>query len=94
MTKRKWSSQEKWLIVLEGIKGHRKVADICTDHGIAQSQYYTWRDQFLSEGPKVFEHGKIDKKQERLARENAKLKRLVGELTLELKKNDELLWEE
>jgi len=90
MKRKKWDSKTKWLIILEGLKG-RKVADICSEHGIAQSQYYAWRDQFLSEGAKVFESAKIDRKQEQLQRENARLKNLVGELTLELKKNEEWL---
>lgn len=90
MTRKKWDSKTKWLIVLEGIKG-RKVADICNEHGIGQSQYYAWRDQFLSEGPKVFESAKTDRKQEKMKRENTRLKNLVGELTLELKKSEEWL---
>jgi transposase-like protein len=92
MTKkrRNWDSRTKWLIVLEGLKG-RSVADICTDHAITQSLYYKWRDQFLSEGYKVFETAKADQVQKRLSRENTHLKHLVGELTLELKKSEALL---
>ena len=87
MTRKRWDSKTKWLIVVEGLKG-RSVVDICTDHGISQSMYYKWRDQFLSKGHEVFNSAKIDQKQQRLARENQRLKNLVGELTLELKKND------
>ena len=90
MKRKKWDSKTKWFIVLEGLKG-RKVADICVEHGITQSQYYAWRDQFLSEGYKVFDKSRIDQKQDYLERQNAKLKNLVGELTLELKKNDDWL---
>ena len=86
MVKRKWDSKTKAEIVLQGIKG-RAVADICAEHGISQTQYYQWRDKFLSNMGSVFENG--NKQQERLLRQNAKLKRVIGELTLELKKNDE-----
>ncbi len=90
MRRRKWDSKTKWLVVLEGLKG-KTVAEICAGHNISQSQYYQWRDQFLSEGYKVFDKVKEDQRQVFLEKENNKLKNLVGELTYELKKNDELL---
>lgn len=89
MKRRKWDSKTKWLVVLEGLKG-KVVAEICTEHGISQSQYYQWRDQFLSDGYKVFDKAKDDQKHGFLEKENNKLKKLVGELTYELKKNDDL----
>ena len=91
MRRKKWDSKTKWLIVLEGLKG-RAVAEICAEYGISQSHYYQWRDRFLSKGYKVFDHAKEDQKQHYLEKENIKLKKLVGELTYELKKSDEL-WE-
>ena len=90
MKRKKWDSKTKWLIVLQGMKG-RLVAEICTEYGVAQSQYYKWRDQFMSEGYKVFDTAKASQKQQCLSNENKKLKSLVGELTLELKKSDELM---
>jgi len=69
----------------------QSISEICTEHGIAQSQYYQWRDQFLSNASKAFETKKIDAKHAHLEWENSKLKNLVGELTLEFKKTDELL---
>jgi len=42
--------------------------------------------QFLENIPKVFQANKQSKKEERLERENQKLKTMVGELTMELKK--------
>lgn len=89
MKRKKWDSKTKWHIVLEGIKG-RPVADICVEYNVAQSQYYKWRDQFLSEGHKLFDAAKADQRQLYIERENKKLKNLVGELTLELKKSEEL----
>lgn len=88
MRRNKWDSKKKWLIVLEGMRG-KAVAQICIEHQICQSQYYKWRDQFLSEGYKVFDSSKVDQKQLFLEKENQKLKALVGDLTLELKKNNE-----
>jgi transposase-like protein len=71
--------------VLEGLQG-KPVAELCNEHQINQSQYYQWRDQFLANASKAFEVHQDARKDARLARENARLKTLVGELTLELKK--------
>ncbi len=88
MKQRKWDPKAKAKIVLEGIKG-RPVAEICNECQICQSQYYQWRDQFLSNLDKVFDTPQKDSREIRLASENQKLRALVGELTLELKKTDE-----
>jgi transposase-like protein len=90
MQRRKWDAKMKAMIVLEGLKG-KPAAEICTEHQISQAQYYQWRDQFLAHAAKAFEVHEQSQREARLTRENAQLKALVGELTLELKKSDELL---
>jgi transposase-like protein len=90
MHRRKWDAKTKALIVLEGLKG-KPVAEICTEHHISQSQYYQWRDQFLANAGKAFEVQQHIRREAHLEQENTKLKKLVGELTLELKKSEELL---
>ena len=91
MKRRRFDAKMKAAVVLEGLKG-RPVAEICATHQIAQSMYYAWRDEFLRNATKAFEASKDSAREERLARENDRLKRVVGELTLELKKSDEELW--
>ena len=78
------------MIVLEGLKG-KPVAELCTEHQISQAQYDQWRDHFLAHAPQAFEVHEQSQREARLARENARLKTLVGALTLELKKSDEVL---
>ena len=90
MKTRKWTSQQKFTIVLEGVKG-KTVAQICSDHSIHQSMYYKWRDDFLSNAYKAFEKQKPDRKINRLKQENNKLKQIIGDLSLELKKNEGIL---
>jgi len=90
MKQRKWDGKTKARAVLEGIKG-RKVAEICNDYQISQAQYYQWRELFLSNLDKPFEAKKTTSREERLKTENQKLKSLIGELTLELKKTEEEL---
>ena len=75
------------MVVLQGLKG-KPVIDICREHQIAQSQYYQWRDQFLSNAEKIFDPD-ISQRESKLQTENAKLKHVIGELTLELKKNED-----
>lgn len=87
MKKRHWSSEQKLQIVMQGIKG-RAVSEICNEYQISQGQYYKWRDQFLANAGKVFEMPQQSQKEQRLERENERLKKVVGELTLELKKSD------
>jgi len=88
MKRRKWDAKTKALVVLQGLKG-RLVADICNEHQICQSEYYRWREEFLAKMPQIFENH--DQKEKHLIQENTKLKNLVGELSLELKKVNECL---
>lgn len=86
MNKQKWDGKTKAMIVMAGLKG-RSVAEICEEYQIRQNQYYKWRDQFLSNLPRVFEEA--TNQERKLRRENARLKKIVGELTIELKKAEE-----
>lgn len=89
MTQRKqWTAQEKLAIVLQGMSGNVKISELCNDHGITQAMYYAWKSLLMSQGTKIFERGGIDHEQQRLERENKKLKETIGELHMELKKND------
>ena len=91
MKRRKWDAKTKAIIVLEGLKG-KPVTAIWQDYHISQAQYYQWRDQFLTNAAKPFEVAHQTEREARLQFENARLKKLGGELTLELKKSDEEVW--
>ena len=88
MKKRSWTSQEKLRIILEGLSGQIEITKLCAKYQIAQTQYYQWRDQLLKHGHQAFETKNITKKEQHLAQENQKLKKIIGDLTVELKKND------
>ena len=88
MQRRKWTSKEKLQVVIEGLKGAGSISEICTDYKITQSRYYHWRDKLLPEGERISRRGGTDGEIERLQREKCKLKETVGELTMELKKNE------
>ena len=88
MKRRKWDPKTKDMIVMEGLRG-RQVSEICIEHQISQAQYYQWRDQFLANMPRVF--AEDNRREKALTKENARLKRIVGDLTVELKKTEEWL---
>lgn len=88
MQKRKWTSNEKLKIVLEGLSGNIEITKLCTKYKIAQTQYYLWRDQLLKFGHQAFETKNITKKEQHLEQEVHKLKRIIGDLTVELKKSE------
>jgi len=88
MKRRKWDSKTKAMIVIQGLKG-KPVAEICLEHQISQTQYYQWRDQFLANAQQVFDDNV--KREESLTRENVHLRKIIGDLTVELKKTEEWL---
>ena len=51
-TRRKYSSEEKITIVLEGLRGEESISAICRREGIAPNLYYRWSKDFLEAGKK------------------------------------------
>ena len=85
-TRRKYTSEEKIRIVLEGLKGEVSIVELCRREGIVSNLYYRWSKDFLEAGKKrlagdtareatSFEVGG-------LRSENDQLKQLVAELSL------------
>ncbi len=85
-TRRKFNSEEKIRIILEGLKGEDSIAEICRREGIAPSVYYKWSKAFLEAGRKrlngdTAREANSDEVTE-LRTENEQLKQLVAELSL------------
>jgi transposase len=85
-TRRKYSSEEKIRIVLEGLRGEESIAELCRREGISPNVYYNWSKEFLEAGKKRLMG---DTKREAtstevlaLRSENEQLKQLVAELSL------------
>ncbi len=51
-TRRKFSSEEKIRIVIEGLRGESSIAELCRKEGIAQNLYYRWSKDFMESGKK------------------------------------------
>jgi transposase-like protein len=93
MKLRKWSSEEKIAIVLEGLKGEKSVAEICREHQISQALYYRWRDRFLEAGQKGLSNGGGED-EKALQAQIEKLEKIIGRQTIAieaLKKTQELI---
>jgi len=46
-TRKKYSSEEKVRIVLEGLRGEESIATLCRREGISSNLYYRWSKEFL-----------------------------------------------
>jgi len=51
-SRRKFSPEEKIRIVLEGLRGEERIADLCRRECIAYNLYYRWSKDFLEPGKK------------------------------------------
>ena len=88
MKYRRWDSKTKTSIVLEHLEQHVPVATLCNKYQISQGLFAYWLKEFQAKAHKVFDTEKQSKKEQRLCEENKKLKRIIAELTIELKKTE------
>ena len=85
-TRKRYSSEEKVRIVLEGLRGEESIASLCRREGIPANLYYRWSKEFLEAGRKRLAG---DTKREatssevtELRQENEQLKQAVAEMLL------------
>lgn len=86
-TRRRYSSEEKIRIVLEGLRGEESIAEICRREQINPNVYYRWSKTFLEAGKRQL-NGDTLREADReevsdLKKENQQLKELVAEMSLE-----------
>src|SRR6266566_4173425 len=81
---RSWTAQQKIEIVLAGLRGDRAVKDVCREHEISDTLFYSWRDKLLEGGREALA-GKEERSGEReLRRKIRELERALGRKTYEL----------
>jgi len=85
-TRKKYSSEDKIRVVLEGLKGETGIAELCRREGINPNVYYKWSRDFLEAGKKRLQ-GDTEREATSvevvdLKKENDQLKQLVAELSL------------
>ena len=95
ITRRKFTPEEKIRIVLEGFRRDTPIRDLCRREGIRPSTYYDWLKDFMEAGKERLQRDTVRDatraEVEGVKRENARLKQLVAELSLQvhvLKKTD------
>lgn len=89
-TRRKFRSDDKIRIVLEGLRGEISVSQLCRREGISPSLYYQWSKAFLEAGKNGLT---VDTKRdatrvevERLKDENETLKKALAETMLDVQR--------
>jgi transposase len=86
-TRRKFSTEEKIRIVLEGLRGEMSISELCRPESIHPNLYYNWSKEFLEAGKKrllgdtVREANSGEVKA--LRRENEQLKQALAEELLQ-----------
>jgi putative transposase len=83
--KRKRFSEEQILAILKEVDAGAMGRDVCRRHGISEQTLYRWKSKFG--GMSVSDAKRL----RQLESENAKLKKLVAELTLDKEALRELL---
>ena len=85
-TRRKFSSEEKIRIVLDGLRGESSIAELCRQEGINSNLYYRWSKDFLEAGKKRLSGDTVREANSdqvvELRKENTDLKQAVAELYL------------
>ena len=85
-TRKKYSSEEKIRIVLEGIRGETSIAELCRREGINPNVYYRWSKDFLEAGKRRLQGDTIreanSEEVNNLRKENSQLKHVVADLFL------------
>ena len=85
-TRKKYSSEEKIRIVLEGLRGDDSISGLCRRESISENLYYRWSKDFLEAGKKrlMGDTAREANSQEviDIKKENEQLKQLVAEVVL------------
>ncbi len=78
---RTFTPEFKAQVVLEILTGAKSAAAICREHHLKDSVVSRWKQEFLQEAAKIFQH---DEAHQQAEARIAELERLVGRLTLQL----------
>ena len=88
ITRRKFTAEEKIRIVLEGFRRDTPIRDLCRREGIRPSTYYAWLKDFMEAGKdrltRDITRDATRTEIQEIKRENARLKQLVAELSLQV----------
>ena len=87
-SRRKYTPEEKVRIVLEGFRREVAVNELCRREGIKPGAYYAWTKDFMEAGKERLTRDAVRdatrQEIDQIKRENADLKDLVADLSLEV----------
>ncbi len=88
IARRKYTSEEKVRIVLEGFRREVAVRDLCRREGIKPGAFYAWTKDFMEAGKERLTRDAVRdatrQEIEQIKRESTDLKHLVADLSLEV----------
>jgi len=79
----RWTAKRKVEVLLQLIRGERKLVDVCREHDRKQSEVEGWMDTFVKAGERGLKAGAEDEQAVHEA-EVRELRAKIGELVLEL----------
>jgi putative transposase len=83
--KKNWTQEQIITLLREAESGHSSITELCRLRGISQNTFYKWRSQYG--GMNVDEAKRLKE----LEKENAQLKKLVADLSLDKLALEEVL---
>lgn len=85
-TRKRFTSEEKIRIVLEGFRRELPVSDLCRKESISTALYYSWLKDFMEAGKRRLQGDSLrdatKSEVKHLKDENSRLKQLAGEQAL------------
>ena len=87
-TRKRFTSEEKVRIVLEGFRKETPVVELCRREGINAQVYYSWTKDFMEAGKSQLQKDNLRQANKgeikNLRKENDRLKNVVGDMALEI----------
>jgi len=79
----RWTARRKVELLLQLIRGERKLVDVCREHDLKQSEVEGWMDTFVKGGERSLK-ARAEDEQAAHEAEVHELRAKIGELVLEL----------
>ena len=82
MNGNRFNAEQKRDVVVAFLSKARTPAELCRDHQISSTTLYNWRDAFLEAGTRGLDGKGPSQREQALARELEKVRRIAGDLAL------------
>ena len=79
--RKKHSSEFRFKVALEALKGTKPIAELCQQFAVASAQIYAWKNALEANGPQIFADNRQKQKQEEV--DVDQLHATIGKLKVE-----------